>query len=166
MIRGWLHISMDKEIRTSVKHAKTVQEIWEDLKERFGSSSAPRAFELKREITLTRQGKLSVSAYYTKLKGLWDEFQATSPIPKCKCNNCTCNMGKQLIEMRDKEHLYEFLMGLDESFGIVKTQILSTRPMVSLGAAFHIVSEDERQKQITSGGRTQVDATAFQTLRR
>ena len=73
-------------------------------------------------------------------------------------------MGKQLMEMRDKERLYEFLMGLDKSLGTVKTQILRTRPMVSLGAAFHIVSKDERQKQITSAGRTQVDAATFQTL--
>lgn len=160
MVRGWLHSSMDKEIRNSVKHAKTAREVWEDLQERFGSESAP---ELKHILSLTRQEKMSVSAYYTKLKGLWDEIQAISPLPKCKCGGCTCDINKQLIAMKEKERLYEFLMGLDESFGTVRTQILSTKPMVSLGASFHLVSEDERQKQIYATGKTSVEAAAFQT---
>lgn len=162
MVRGWLHSSMDKEIRASVKHAKTAREVWEDLKERFGSESAPRAYELKREISLTRQGKLSVSAYYTKLKGLWDEFQATSSIPRCKCGGCKCDISKQFTDLRDKKRLYEFLMGLDKCFGTIKTQILSTRPTMSLGTAFHLVSEDERQKQVASAGKTSVEAAALQ----
>ncbi|KAG6393276.1 hypothetical protein SASPL_147517 [Salvia splendens] len=154
---------MDKEIRNSVKHAKTAPEVWEDLQERFGSESAPRAYELKHILSLTRQKKMYVSAYYTKLKGLWDEIQAISPLPKCKCGGCTCDINKQLIAMKEKERLYEFLMGLDESFGTVKTQILSTKPVVSLGASFHLVSEDERQKQIYATEKTSVGAAAFQT---
>ncbi|KAL9676375.1 hypothetical protein QQ045_004589 [Rhodiola kirilowii] len=66
MIRGWLHSSIEKEICSSVKHAKTAREVWKDLEERFGNESAPRAYELKREITLTHQERLSVLAYYTK----------------------------------------------------------------------------------------------------
>ncbi|KAL6564318.1 hypothetical protein OROMI_015768 [Orobanche minor] len=163
MVKGWLHSSMEKDIRSSVKHAKTAQEVWADLGERFKTQSAPRTYELKREITLTRQEKLSVSSYYTKLKGLWDEINSISPMPKCKCNGCTCDVPKQLMEMREKERLYEFLMGLDESFGTVKTQILSTKPMLSLGVAYHLVSEDERQRQITTTGRPSIEAAAFQT---
>ncbi|KAG6406521.1 hypothetical protein SASPL_134125 [Salvia splendens] len=117
MVRGWLHSSTDKEIRNNVKHAKTACEVWEDLQERFGSESAPRAYELKHILSLTRQEKMSVSAYYTKLKGLWDEIQAISPLPKCKCG----------------------------------------------GSSFHLVSEDERQKQIYATRKTSVEAATFQT---
>ncbi|KAJ9540324.1 hypothetical protein OSB04_026830 [Centaurea solstitialis] len=162
MVKGWLLSSMEKEIRMSVKHAKTAREVWDDLQERFGSESAPRAYELKRALTLTRQEKLSISSYYTKLKGLWDEIQSIFPVPKCKCDGCTCDISKQLVEIREKERLYEFLMGLDESFGTIKTQILSTKPIVSLGTAYHLVSEDEKQKQIATTGRIKVEAAAFQ----
>lgn len=41
MVKGWLHSSMEKEICNSVKHAKTAQKVWDDLKERFGSESIP-----------------------------------------------------------------------------------------------------------------------------
>lgn len=72
MIKGWLTTAMEKKIRNSVKYAYTAQEIWNDLEERFGKESAPRAYELKQAITFTRQDDASVSAYYTKMHGVWD----------------------------------------------------------------------------------------------
>ncbi|GFP90257.1 hypothetical protein PHJA_001169600 [Phtheirospermum japonicum] len=138
MIRGWLNSAMDKEIRSSVKYAKTAKEIWDDLEERFGKACAPRAYELKRTLTHTRQKNTTVSAYYTKLRSIWDEMKSLSTIPKCKCGKCSCELSKEFQEIRNKEQLYEFLMGLDESFGTVKTQILSTRPTPSLSVAYHM----------------------------
>lgn len=70
MIKGWLTTAMEKEIRSSVKYANTALEIWNDLHERFGKESAPRAYELKQSITQTRQEGASVSAYFTKLRSI------------------------------------------------------------------------------------------------
>ncbi|KAL0399837.1 UNVERIFIED_CONTAM: hypothetical protein Sradi_2327000 [Sesamum radiatum] len=153
---------MDKEIRSSVRYAKTAREIWVDLEERFGKVNAPRAYELRSVIALLKQEKLSVSSYYTKLKSLWEEMQSISTWPKCTCNGCTCNVQKQLVEMRERDQLYDFLMGLDDSFGTVKTQILSTKPTPSLGSAYHLVAEDEQQKQISSLSKQTTEAAAFQ----
>ena len=74
MVKGWLTTAMEKDIRNSVKYASTAGEIWNDLLERFGKESAPRAYELKQILTGTQQGGASVSAYYTKLRRLWDEM--------------------------------------------------------------------------------------------
>ncbi|XP_021986123.1 uncharacterized protein LOC110882398 [Helianthus annuus] len=109
MIIGWLTTAMDKDIRGSVKYANASSEIWNDLKERFGKESAPRAYELKQSLSITHQDGSSVSAYYTKLRGIWDEIQSVFPIPRCTCGNCTCSIGKRLTEFKDKERLYEFL---------------------------------------------------------
>lgn len=126
------------------------KEIWDDLKERFGKGSAPRAYELRQAASVVRQEKLSVSAYYTKLKGLWDEIQTVSPTPRCTCSGCTCNIQKELMMVREKEHLFDFLMGVDDSFSPVKTHILSITPIPILGAAYHLVAEDEQQRQISA----------------
>lgn len=53
---------MDKEIRNNVKHAKTTKEILSNLEKIFGKENAPRAYELKQALTLTRQEKISASA--------------------------------------------------------------------------------------------------------
>ncbi|KAI3516445.1 hypothetical protein L1887_15360 [Cichorium endivia] len=164
MIKGWLNTAMEKEIRTSVKYATTSQEIWEDLKERFGKDSAPKAYELKQSLTATRQEGLSVSAYYTKLRGIWDEIQSVLPMPTCECKKCTCGVGKRLTELQDKERLYEFLLGLDAEFATIRTQILAMQPTPTLGACYHLVAEDEQQRAVTASRRTTNDSTAFQAF--
>ncbi|KAL9996373.1 putative retrotransposon Copia-like protein [Helianthus debilis subsp. tardiflorus] len=164
MIKGWLNTAMEKEIRTSVKYATTAQEIWADLKERFGKDSAPRAYELKQSLTTTKQEGMSVSAYYTKLRVLWDEIQSVLHIPRCNCDGCTCGIGKKLTELKEKERLYEFLLGLDSDFGTIRTQILAMQPLPSLGTAYHLVADDEQQRAVSGVKRPTTDATAFQAF--
>ncbi|XP_022008139.1 uncharacterized protein LOC110907465 [Helianthus annuus] len=164
MLKGWLNTAMEKEIRTSVKYTCTAQEIWADLKERFGKGNAPRAYELKQLLTTMKQEGTTVSAYYTKLQSIWDEIQSALPTPVCGCNGCKCEIGKKLHDLREKERLYEFLLGLDCEFGTIRTQILAMKPTPSLGTAYHLVAEDEQQRAITSGRRSTVDAAAFQAF--
>ncbi|XP_035844952.1 uncharacterized protein LOC118491357 [Helianthus annuus] len=164
MIKGWLTTAMEKEIRSSVKYANTTSDMWIDLRERFGKESAPRAYELKNKIVASHQNGATVSAYYTKLRSLWDEIQSVFPIPRCICNGCTCDIGKRLVEHQEKEKLYEFLMGLDSEFGVIKTQILATKPTPVLGTAYHLVAEDERQRMITEEKKPTMEAAAFKAF--
>ncbi|XP_061999339.1 uncharacterized protein LOC133716679 [Rosa rugosa] len=78
MFHSWIINTIDSEITDSVIYYPTAHEVWEDLRERFFQGSAPRIFEIQREIACLRQEQLSVSAYYTKLKGLWDELASYS----------------------------------------------------------------------------------------
>lgn len=161
MIKGWLTTAMEKNIRSSVKYASTASEIWSDLLERFGKESAPRAYELKQKVATSRQDGASVSTYYTHLRSLWDETQSIQPLPRCVCDGCSCDIGKKMIDYQEKERLYEFLMGLDADFTVIKTQILATKPPPSLGTAYHMVAEDERQRAISTDKRTPPESAAF-----
>ncbi|KAF5769630.1 putative RNA-directed DNA polymerase [Helianthus annuus] len=163
MIKGWLTASMEKTIRGSVKYANTSAEIWADLKERFGKESAPRAYELKQKITVTRQDNNSVSAYYTALRSLWDEISSVLPTPRCTCGHCTCEIGKRLNEFQEKERLYQFLMGLDGGFSTIRTQVLSMKPNPTLREAYRLASEDEQQRSITASKEGHIEPAAFQT---
>ncbi|XP_021980369.1 uncharacterized protein LOC110876507 [Helianthus annuus] len=162
MIKGWLTTAMEKEIRGSVKYANTAAEIWKDLQERFEKESASRAYELKQSLTITRQEGSSVSAYYTKLQGLWDEIHTVLPTPRCTCSNCSCEIGKRLSELKEKECLYEFLMGLDAEFSTIRTQRFSMKQNPKLGEAYRMASEDEQQRSIMAGNRVQIESAVFQ----
>ena len=164
MLKGWLNTAMEKEIRTSVKYAATAQEIWTDLKERFGKINAPRAYELKQSLVTIKQEGTSVSTYYTRLRSIWDEIQSVLPVPICSCNGCTCEIGKKLNNLKENERLYEFLLGLDSEFGTIRTQILAMQPTPSLGTAYHLVAEDEQQRTITGERRPTIDGAAFQAF--
>nr|GFB88750.1 Gag-polypeptide of LTR copia-type [Tanacetum cinerariifolium] len=166
MIKGWLTTAMEKNIRNSVKYAGTTSEIWSDLNERFSKESAPRAYELKQKITSTRQVGATVSTYFTQLRSIWDELQSIYPFPRCSCNKCECDIGKRINEHQEKEHLYEFWMGLDTEFTVIKTQILATKPTPSLGTTYHMVAEDERQRAVSSENAKPLDSAAFKAFQR
>ncbi|XP_076883144.1 uncharacterized protein LOC143531817 [Bidens hawaiensis] len=70
---------------------------------------------------------------------------------------------KKLADTKDKEKLFDFLLGLDADFGTICTQILAMQPIPSLNAAFHLVKEDEQQKAITGPKRAVTESAAFQT---
>lgn len=162
MIKGWLTTAMEKEIRNSVKYAKTAAEIWRDLKERFGKESAPKAYELKQSLNSTRQDGMTVSAYYTRLRVLWDEIESILPTPKCSCNGCKCELGRKMVELKEKERIYEFLMGLDDQFSVIKTQILAMKPTPNLSNVYHLVAEDEQQRIIGASKGPVREVAAFQ----
>ncbi len=107
---------MSKEIVDSFMYASTSKELWCELAEVFGESNGPLEFQLQREITLTKQNNLSVAAYYTKLKKLWDQLSVIMPFPNCSCEYCTCDLQKRLNEMLNKSRLMQFLMGLNDAF--------------------------------------------------
>ncbi|GKD98754.1 putative RNA-directed DNA polymerase [Tanacetum coccineum] len=111
-----------------------------------------------------QQARASVSSYYTKLRGLWEELEMVMSIPRCTCVGCKCDIGKRMVDLRENERLYEFLMGLDNKFVVIWTQILAIDPFPKLRNAHHLVVEDERQRVISSEKRTMVDSAAFKTF--
>ncbi|KAJ0029859.1 hypothetical protein Pint_13233 [Pistacia integerrima] len=85
--------------------------MWKDLEERFSQGSAPRIYQMKTEMVNTLQQGMSVSAYYTKLKGIWDELNTYSQIPMC-----TYGSAQAFAVEREKEKVHQFLMGLNEKY--------------------------------------------------
>ncbi|CAN1308197.1 hypothetical protein LINPERPRIM_LOCUS27299 [Linum perenne] len=163
LVRGWLKSAMTKEVRSSVRYATTAAQIWSDLKERFGKKSAPRAYEIRRSLSLLQQNNLGVSAYYTKLRSLWDELRAVAPPPRCTCNQCICDARKEFQNSSDMEQLYCFLMGLNDVFSTITSHVLSLDPPPTLVQAFHLVLADEQQRSISASRKPSTEGAAFQT---
>lgn len=92
----------------------------------------------------------------------WNTF--SFPHPRCSCDGCSCEIVKKLVDLKGKEKLYDFLLGLDSEFSTIRTQILAMNPIPTLGVAYHLVSEDEHQRNVTTGKRSTVNAIAFQAF--
>lgn len=65
---------------------------------------------------------MTISAYYTMLKGLSDEVEEIQPLHKSSCSTCDHKMEKQVLKICKEEQLYDYLMGRDDVFNIVKSQ--------------------------------------------
>ncbi|KAB2077376.1 hypothetical protein ES319_A06G096600v1 [Gossypium barbadense] len=79
----------------------------------------------------TLQQGMTVFAYYTKLKGIWDELNTYSQIPPC-----TCGSAKALAVGKEKEKVHQFPMGLNKKYKMTRSQILNMDPLPSLSRVY------------------------------
>ena len=76
------------------------------LKERYQQSNGVWIFQLRRELINLTHGSLSVNAYFTKLKTIWDKLGNFRPV--CTCKNCSCGGTRALVEHRHMEYVMSF----------------------------------------------------------
>jgi len=115
--------------------------VWCDLKERFDKINGAQVFQLHREIHSLTQGTMSVTDYYTTLKGLWNEFDSIMP-----CPGCSCAESVKFKEHFEYQRLLDFLMGLNESYSAARGQILMQTPTPTLNKAFSLIVDHESQR--------------------
>ncbi|KAG2699759.1 hypothetical protein I3760_07G204900 [Carya illinoinensis] len=143
MIIAWLQISVGPDLRPAIAHAETAAEVWSDLRERFSIKNAPHIFQLTKAVSSLTQDTDSVSIYYNKLKGYWDELEVYEPMPLC-----TCGSVKTLMEYHHCHKVMQFLMGLQDSYDAIRAQILLSDPLPSLNRVFSLIQQEERRRQL------------------
>ncbi|KAL0453807.1 UNVERIFIED_CONTAM: hypothetical protein Slati_1358800 [Sesamum latifolium] len=84
-----------------------------------------------------------MSGYFNRLKKLWDELGCLAPAP-------SSNAAKEITELYKRDHLMQFLMGLNEFFEGIRNQILIMEPLPSISKAYAIVLRVERQREVNS----------------
>ena len=103
---AWLFNSISKDLQPSVVYFKIAKEVWVDLQYRHSQVNGPRIFELRQEVCSLTQDALTINAYYTKFKGLWDELSY--------CRTCTCGHHVE-------DYTMSFLMGLNDTYVAVRS---------------------------------------------
>ncbi|XP_059436398.1 uncharacterized protein LOC132169376 [Corylus avellana] len=121
--------------------------MWDELKASYSQRNGPRIFQLQKAIAAITQDNSSVSHYYTRLKILWEELNNYRPMSACNC--CNCCRVQSILEIHSQEKVYQFLMGLNDSFAAVRAQILLTDPLPSLHKVFSLIIQEEKQREIT-----------------
>lgn len=76
-------------------------------------------------------------------------------------NSCVCpaKSGAQKEEEEDKVH--QFLMGLNETYASVRSNLLMMNPLLSLDTAYNILLQDERQRQVNSVTQFHLESSSF-----
>ncbi|KAK2967943.1 hypothetical protein RJ640_029935 [Escallonia rubra] len=142
MILSWLTHSVEPDLAKGVIHAKTAYQVWEDFKDQFSQKNAPAIYQIQKSLASFSQGTMTVSTYFTKLKGLWDELDTYRALP-------TCNQMKAHDEQREEDRLMQFLMGLHDTYNVVRTNILMMSPLPNVRQAYSLVIQEETQRQMT-----------------
>lgn len=72
-VTSWILRSIHPNLVSNILYGNSNKDVWDDLCDCFHQPNAPRLFQIKQVISSLHQEKLSISAYFTRLKALWDE---------------------------------------------------------------------------------------------
>ncbi|KAF2558809.1 hypothetical protein F2Q68_00013797 [Brassica cretica] len=133
-VKLWMMSSMSKSLQDYVRYAETAHKAWEDLRMIFVPSVDLRIRQLRQRIELMRQDGDSMARYFGKLKSVWLELSEYDP---------ECELSEREKEVKEKENLYAFLMGLNKDVSFVRRQIIAMSPPPSLDQAYALAIQAE-----------------------
>ncbi|XP_075098916.1 uncharacterized protein LOC142175815 [Nicotiana tabacum] len=135
IVLSWIMNIVSPDLLSGIVYASNAYLVWEDLRERFDKVNRVRIFQLHRKIATILQGTDSVSAYFTRLKELWAEYDAMVLIPN----------SKEYVEHLQQQRLMQFLSSLNETYDQARHQILMKTVEPTLNQAYALIIEDESQ---------------------
>ncbi|XP_019257738.1 PREDICTED: uncharacterized protein LOC109235951 [Nicotiana attenuata] len=128
-----------------ISYATNAHAIWIDLQEGFDKVNDTRCYNLHKEIATLSQGTSSVFVYCSKLKDLWNEAKALVSSP-----GCDYVKSRGFIVHLRKQKLYQFFMGLNDSYSQTRSQILMIKPIPSIIQAYVMLVSDESQRTVAA----------------
>ena len=156
MVIGWLINSLHKNIGESVLFFQTAQEIWTELKNRYEQSDGDLLYQIQQQLYSLSQGADDFSSYFTKLTKIWDELRIVQGIPACSCAS-----GTTVNKVFEEQRLIQLLVGLNDSYKILRGQILMMKPLPSISTVHSMIIQEERQRGITNSSSFSTDAIAM-----
>ncbi|XP_057952900.1 uncharacterized protein LOC131147125 [Malania oleifera] len=86
---------------------------------------------------------MTITKYFTRFKKLWDQLLNLELLLKC-----TYGAIKTLNASHEKTYAMRFLMGLNENFETIRTQILMHEPFPSIIKIYALVLQEESHKNV------------------
>ncbi|KAH0765534.1 hypothetical protein KY285_001405 [Solanum tuberosum] len=106
VILTWIMIDVRPELLSSVVYVGDAHGVWCDLSERFEKIKGAHVYQLHKEI-------------HSITQGLWSEYDSIMP-----CPGCAYPASKKFQEHCEYMRVLEFLMGLNDTYSVSKSQIL------------------------------------------
>ncbi|KAI3788114.1 hypothetical protein L2E82_00783 [Cichorium intybus] len=149
VVVSWLLASMTENISSVYILSENASELWLELKQTYEKINGSVTFNVFQKINVLTQGSESVSDYFNSLNGLWKEFDSLS-----KISECTCTASKDRQSFSSQLKLFQFLMGLNESYSSIRSNILMQEQLPSVQSAFATISREESLRSSYSVGNS------------
>ncbi|TMW81348.1 hypothetical protein EJD97_010178 [Solanum chilense] len=140
IVLSWLMNTVSEELLSGIVYATNSFSVWNDLKERFDKVNRVTIYRFHTDIATLSQVTNTISHYFSKLKTLWNEYNAIVPNP---CG--ACPQLKVYNDHLEQMRLIQFLSGLNESYDQARRQILLKGTTPSMNQANVMIIEDEIQ---------------------
>ncbi|KAJ0872693.1 putative RNA-directed DNA polymerase [Helianthus annuus] len=148
IVLTWILNSISEELYMGNVFSKLASDVWLDLKETYNKVDGSVVFDLYQKINSFSQNGSSVSDYYHKLNVMWGQLDQILQLP-----SCSCNAAKEFNDFNHMIKLMQFLMGLDNVYQGVRTNLLMKDSLPTVKEAFAIVSREESHRNYSCGNK-------------
>ncbi|XP_052727292.1 uncharacterized protein LOC108335022 [Vigna angularis] len=137
LVLSWINHSVSHEIAISIIWIDSVATAWKDLKDRFSQGDSVRISQLHQDLYSMHQSDLSVTAYYTKMKILWDELCNFRPIPEYQSSASCCILLMDPLPSLPKifsmiiQHERQLQSGILSQPPVMASQVSQSKPSFS-----------------------------------
>ena len=160
MVTSWILNSLVKEVSNSVEYVSNSAELWKELEDRYDQTNGAKLYQIQKEINDLTQGVLDITVYYTRMKKLWEELNTLNVKNHCSCV-CACGAKDSIFKAEQDRRLIHFLMGLNEVYTVIRGNILMMNPLPSMGQAFSLLIQEEKQREFKPIGRMSTDSVSL-----
>ncbi|XP_022889067.1 uncharacterized protein LOC111404505 [Olea europaea var. sylvestris] len=122
-----------------------------DLVIRYIQSDGPRVYYLEKCLSSISQGSQSLTVYYNSFKAIWEEYISYRPLPKFSCgmlSNYTRDTLKNISNTQQSDAVMKFLVGLNECYSALRSQLLLTSPRPLLAQVYALMLQKESQRDL------------------
>ncbi|XP_070055035.1 uncharacterized protein [Nicotiana tomentosiformis] len=88
---------------------------------------------------------MTIVDLFSKLKDLWDEFDALMP-----CPGCPSPESKKYSQHFEAHRLLQFLVGLNETYAQARSQIMMMSHVPSINKAYSLLVDQESQRNLAT----------------
>lgn len=146
LVHTWIVNSVSTSIAQSIIYMDIAATAWNDLQSRFSRGDRVRIAELQKDLASLQQNSLSISDYFTSMRVICEELDLYRPSTDCTCPvKCSCDAVRTLKQFKAEDEVIRFLMGLNENYAAVRSQILLMEPFPDINKVFSILIQHERQ---------------------
>ncbi|XP_056689150.1 uncharacterized protein [Spinacia oleracea] len=123
--------------------------IWSQLDQRYSVTNGSRKYKLNKQVyEMKQQGKL-ITDYYTDLRGLWEELESLNSYPPITTITPEINaFVGALHQQQEEQRLFQFLNGVDEIYGGLRSNLLMMSPLPPVDFACSALQQEESQREI------------------
>ncbi|GJU14166.1 ribonuclease H-like domain-containing protein [Tanacetum coccineum] len=145
IVLGWILNSISEELFLGQIFSKRAKHVWDELKETYDKIDGSVTFNLHHKINSLTQDGSSIADYYHKLNALWKQFDALVELPRC-----TCHAAEDFKKHNQLMKLMQFLMGLDDCYMQIRSNILSRDTLPDVRSAYAIISSEESHRVVSN----------------
>ncbi|XP_074298019.1 uncharacterized protein LOC141628820 [Silene latifolia] len=136
IVFSWILNSVSPDIAKSILYSATVEIAWRELEERFGQSNGAQLYGVHKKLNDFSQGNDSIDV-------------------------CSCASREKQVKFQEDQRIVQFLMGLNDSYGVVRGTILMQNPLPKISFIYNNLLQEEGQRDIHNNGQIQFDSAAL-----